>query len=648
MPCGTRFFARWRGRKLSKLAPHALLGSPASLAIDKDAKDAASALERHAVSRKPTACQERIGLGVRALVMIAALSGGSGCAPSRVSATAPQGNGPSAERSRLPAPSAESAAREPSAARAQKGLAAAVPGERWRSGYGLVELQPDAPPTLGAGSRSTALPSAELRLGGERVQAVRELAGHSAAAAAGAIVLYFLPDAQDAAATRRALARIATDPQVLRVEPDRIRRAAAVPRDPLWPQQWNLPLIRLPQAWELSQGSADVVVAFLDTGVVFGHPDLEARLVAGYDFVSTVDSADDGDTTRDADPADTGTVETSRLHGLHVAGTIGALTNNDLGIAGVDQKCRLLPVRVLGVNGGDGIDSDIADAVRWASGAQVGGLPLAAQPAQILNLSFGGPGISFTLQRAIDDAQSRGVSVIAAAGNGGADAATYSPAGLDGVIAVGAVGPDGRRASYSNFGPRVDLLAPGGGAPELGEPPDMLAADLAGGAADGILSTYRDDGIAEASRPPFTYGLLAGTSQAAPHVSGAAALVRAILPGVGPRTLAMLLRESADVRYRCPTDAVGGCGAGLLDVEALLRLAGEQRRCGCSGDEYCLDGSCVVPQDVHPSIFDRPVIHGGWCAISGPGAVGGGSLPVGLLAALVLAALRRRRYLQVG
>lgn len=549
------------------------------------------------------------------------------------------------------------------------GLAAPVPRERWRPGYGLVELRPGAAvemaalapaaPFAASPTGSAAVGSATgapvTLLGGVRVQALREVvAGRSAGPGtepdAGAIVLFALPDARDEAATRAALARVVADPRVVRAEPDRLRRAAAVPNDPLFSRQWSLPMIRLPQAWELTRGSEDVVVAFLDTGIVSGHPDLAARLVAGYDFISDPNSADDGNHTRDADPTDTGTIDSSRLHGLHVAGIIGALTNNNLGIAGVDQKCRLLPVRVLGVNGGDGMDSDIADAVRWASGAQVGGLPKVAQPANILNMSFGGPGISFTLQRAIDDALSRGVVVIAAAGNGGDDAATYSPGGLDGVIAVGAAGEDGIRASYSNFGPRVDLMAPGGGAPDEGEAPDMLAADLAGGAADGILSTYRDDGVAEPSQPPFSYGVLAGTSQAAPHVSGAAALVKSILPGVGPRTLAMMLRESADSRYRCPRDALGGCGAGLLDVEALLRLAGQQRRCGCSGDLYCVEGSCIMPMAAHPSIFDRPVIHGGWCALGGFGAgpADGRATLFAVAATLLFAALKRPRYLRAG
>jgi serine protease len=178
-------------------------------------------------------------------------------------------------------------------------------------------------------------------------------------------------DARDEQATLDLVARLARDPAVEWAEPDRIRqRTSAVnANDPLFGAQWALHLAHLPDAWARSRGSASVVVAVLDTGIV-PHPDLRGRYLPGYDFISSPASAGDGD-GRDPDPTDAGTADpqSTAFHGSHVAGIIGADSDNELGIAGVDWSCQLLPVRVLGVSGGRGTDSDIADGIRWAAGA---------------------------------------------------------------------------------------------------------------------------------------------------------------------------------------------------------------------------------------------------------------------------------------
>ncbi|MBL9044244.1 MAG: S8 family serine peptidase [Myxococcales bacterium] len=480
-----------------------------------------------------------------------------------------------------------------------------------------VRSQPSLPSTNTV-LRPQVEEQAQVSLGGEPLQVVRELFPEPGPGSllldkdpqAGAIVLLLRAEA-DEPTTRKLLAKVAQDPLVRRVEPDRVRYATAIPNDPLYSSQWALPLIRMPRAWDITRGSEEVVVAVLDTGIVLNHPDLQARLIPGYDFISRPDSADDGDRIRDSDPTDTGTVDSSRLHGSHVSGIIGAVTGNAVGIAGIDQKCRLLPVRVLGVRSGDGIDSDISDALRWVTGAQLGTIPVVSRRVDVINLSFGGPGLSFTLQRAIDEVVAAGLLVVVAAGNGGAEATTYSPGGLDGVISVGASDAMGRRAVYSNYGPRVDLLAPGGGLSEWD-----YESDLSSQLPDGILSTYRDEGIADPKHPPFTYSPLTGTSQAAPHVAGAAALVRALLPNVRQRTLGLLLRTAADSRYRCPADELTGCGAGLLDVESLLTLAQLQKRCGCQDDLFCIDGMCLTPPQVHDSVWDRPLVRGGYCQLA--------------------------------
>lgn len=533
----------------------------------------------------------------------------------------------------------------PSAPRPPRPLPGTPLVEEIDPGAVLVELQPDIVPFV------STLQAAPLQLGGIEVTVERpifEARPPSGSADAGAGPIYLVRTAaRDEAGTRRDVRAITADPRVRRAEPDHIRRAAAgPPNDPLFEHQWGLARIHVPEAWAISSGSTDTIVAVLDTGIAMTpsspidppprpHPDLQGRLLPGYDFITRVASSGDED-GRDPDPTDPGDVFNSRLHGTHVAGILGANTDNRMGIAGVNPRCRILPVRVLGIRSGDGVDSDIADAVIWSSGGTVRGVPPLPRPADILNMSFGGPGVSFTLQRAITEALGRGVIIVAAAGNGGADATTFSPGALDGVITVGAQDRPGVRAEYSNYGPRVDLLAPGGGFSFLEED-----SDLGSSLPDGILGTYRDDGDPEPALAPFTYAQLIGTSQAAPHVAGAAALVKAVFPAVRQESLLALLRYTASPSGQelCQRDLNGGCGAGLIDAEALMKLAAEQPRCGCPNDWVCLTPTspCVAPIQVHPSLFERPVIRGGWCSM----APRSGPDPRGWLVLLALGALLR-------
>jgi serine protease len=412
----------------------------------------------------------------------------------------------------------------------------------------------------------------------------------------------------------RGAARLAADPEVLYVEPDRVRQRCDVePDDPMYPEQWGLPLVRAPAAWGRTTGSTAVTVAVLDSGILM-HPELADRVVAGYDFISDASNAGDGD-GRDPDPTDAGNASesSSALHGLHVTGIIGADGNNRVGVAGLDWACRIQPVRVLGVHRGTGVDSDIADALRWAAGLHVEGVPDNATPADVINLSFGGPGLSRTLQEAVDDAIARGATVVAAAGNRGVDAADDSPAALAGVISVGAVDASGRLAAYSNFGRSLALLAPGG------HP----------GAPDGVLSTL------ESPTAGFTYAWYAGTSQATAFVSASVALMKAVYPALAPDEAERLLMASADPSARC-SGAPAACGAGLLDVDAAVALAAEQPACvpRCGAAQLCRGGACVAslaaPQQ-------KDALASG-CAAAGSGARGRGLL-VGWL---LLAAARRR------
>ena len=437
-------------------------------------------------------------------------------------------------------------------------------------------------------------PIAEHVLGGTVVRGVRRLT----------------PDTHVvtvAGSTEEALDRLRASGEVIYAEPDYVRqRYGVTPNDPMYPNQWGLPAVKASQAWSQSTGSPDVTVAIVDSGIR-PHPDLKARLLPGYDFISDPSNAGDGD-GRDADPTDAGdsSESSSALHGMHVTGIIGASSNNGAGVAGVDWACKLLPVRVLGVHSGTGVDSDIADAIRWAAGVHVDGVPDNPRPAQVINMSFGGHGLSQTMQDAITEANAKGAAVVAAAGNLNVDASSDSPAGLKGVITVGAVDPTGQIASYSNYGRVVALMAPGG----------QLGTDAKGN-AEGILSTL------ELPQTGFTYVYYAGTSQAAPFVSGAIALMKAVAPSTTPADAKKLLMASADASARCPdpVDAtLPGCGAGLLDIDAALTLASVQADCqpGCDGQRVCAQGVCVSASSIGGGqvVAQGNVSYGG-CALSG-------------------------------
>ncbi|GAA5336129.1 hypothetical protein YIM73518_13630 [Thermus brockianus] len=264
--------------------------------------------------------------------------------------------------------------------------------------------------------------------------------------------------------------------------PDRPVRAQGGEAEPLFPEEWNLPLARFPEAWAEATG-AGVVVAVVDTGVLPGHPDLEGVLLPGLDLV-------DGDT----DPTEPSTGSPLQtFHGSHVSGILAAAWNG-VGMAGASQA-QVLPIRLLTPEG-TGRESDLILALRWAAGIPVPGLPPNPHPARVVNLSLSGEGpCSPALQEALEEVRARGVLVVAAAGNYGRDYRDYFPGNCPGVLAVGAVGPDGRLASYSNRS--APLLAPGG--------------DGASGVLGPTLGGHR---------------LLKGTSQAAPHVSAALALLR--------------------------------------------------------------------------------------------------------------------------
>ncbi|HEU4780945.1 MAG TPA: S8 family peptidase, partial [Steroidobacteraceae bacterium] len=331
----------------------------------------------------------------------------------------------------------------------------------------------------------------------------------------------------------------ASDPSVEYAEPDRILRRTLTPNDPRYNEQWHYfeaaGGINAPTAWDKSTGTG-VVTAVIDTGYR-PHADLAANILPGYDFISDTFVANDGN-GRDSDasdpgdwinpgecgPGDPATFESSSWHGTHVAGTIAARTNNSVGVAGVAFNARVVPARVLGKCGG--YTSDIADAIVWTSGGAVSGVPTNANPAKVLNISLGGGGsCGATTQNAINSARSRGAAVIVAAGNSNANASNFTPANCTGVVTVAAVGRNGGKASYSNFGATVEVAAPGGS-----------------GGTSSVLSTLNSGSMGPGAD---NYAFYNGTSMATPHVAGVVALMLSVKPTLTPDQVTSILQSSA-------------------------------------------------------------------------------------------------------
>ena len=351
--------------------------------------------------------------------------------------------------------------------------------------------------------------------------------------------------------------QIAADPNVEYVEVDRLMKPLMTPNDThygtyLWGMQSGIPGIRADQAWNTTNGNG-VVVAVIDTGYT-DHSDLVGNILPGYDFISTTRMSADGN-GRDADAHDPGDAyrnQNSSWHGTHTAGTIAAIGNNGKGVIGVAYGAKVVPVRVLGAGGG--YTSDIVDGITWASGGSVAGAPANANPAEVINMSLGGSGTcSSTYQNAINAAVGRGTVIVVAAGNDNADAAGFTPASCNNTITVAATNKSGTRASYSNFGPKIDVAAPGGDSPDC----TTLIVSTGNDGTDG--PTTED------------YLCMAGTSMAAPHVAGTVALMQAVrTTPLTPAQVESILKSTLRAFPGSNDQPIGG---GIIDANAAVAAA---------------------------------------------------------------------------
>jgi subtilisin family serine protease len=315
----------------------------------------------------------------------------------------------------------------------------------------------------------------------------------------------------------KAMRELSTNPNVEFVEPNYIVKAHFIPNDPYYGLQWGTQDIMAESAWSKVDlfKKASITIAILDTGVDSNHEDLRDSIVPGYDF------ADDKQSTND-----------TAGHGTHVAGIAAGLNNNGIGITGVARGCKIMPIKVLD-DEGSGSDANIIEGIKYATD----------HGAQVINMSLGGPGESDALQEAIDYATNHGVSVVVAAGN--ENGTVDTPGNCKGVITVGAVERNNQRASYSNFGPELDVVAPG----------------------SDILSTYIG------GKGPSGYTYFSGTSMATPFVSGVVALIKAVNPGLSPDVVTDILHRSATDLGDPGFDKYYGFGLVNADNAVVLALS---------------------------------------------------------------------------
>ena len=393
------------------------------------------------------------------------------------------------------------------------------------------------------------------------------------------------------------LARLQADSDVEYAELDRRVYAYATSNDPLAPAtgpglgQWYLTntqpsAINANAAWDITKGSNGVVIAVVDTGVLFDHPDLQrasngGRFLPGYDFVSpdssnVFNTANDGD-GRDSDASDPGdwvsAADTARdsdctptsdssWHGTRVSGIIGALTNNGTGVAGINWNGFILPVRVLGKCGG--FNSDVIAGIGWAAGFTVPGVPANPYPAQVINISLGGAGACDQgSQDIINQVTAAGVLVVVAAGNEGGP--VDSPANCTGAMGIVGLRHKGTKVGFSSLGPQIALAAPGGNCVNTAAGQPCLFS----------LDTTSNSGTTSPGTNIYTdqFNTNLGTSFSTPIVSGIAGLMLSVNGNLKSAQLIKRMQDGSTKPFPTTSDTgtppVCHVPAGASDVQAV-------------------------------------------------------------------------------
>jgi thermitase len=304
------------------------------------------------------------------------------------------------------------------------------------------------------------------------------------------------------------------DPRVEYAELDYAVHATIIPNDPYFGSQWGMSKIQAPAAWDEATGGANVTIAIVDTGVDLGHPDLNDKIVPGWDFVNDDSLAQD-----------------DHGHGTHVAGIAAAETNNLQGVAGVSWGARIMPIKVLDREG-NGYYSDVVQGMLYAC----------SHGAQLINLSLGGSEPSSTLEDALEQVEAQGCLALAAAGNDGHNRVDY-PAAYPEAIAVAATDQYDQRASFSDYGPEIDLAAPG---------------------VDTYSTLWKPG--------EHAYGYKSGTSMSTPHVAGLAALIWSVCPEMTNADLRGVLQTTAQDLGAPGWDQYYGYGR--IDAERAVEAAG--------------------------------------------------------------------------